>query len=536
MAEEIVEITESAEAPQQEPERSRLYWFCYHTLTGLWSTIKSRPKATVTSVVVLCICCFLLRAVLHPIALGFRKNLSLILFGVIFLWLLQKLWNTSGWKGRGVSFVLAASAFVIILFAGREPYHYVQLYLKFQSLEISDLETLPLSGYERIQPLNSVYSLAHEIMTETESPQVPDFVRVGDDYNWTLAIEPAYPISRMFGHVTEILSVSGTAPSPSFGKEHRKTVSFPVGEDLLFSRNSHVSTIKSLNPYRYFNVEPADVKYIQKQDGSWVQVISLIRWKGFFFPQPVFGGVHIVEQSEESFVKSLTRSVVGVGKWIPVEKIKDHSYLVGQNLVPYSVSRHAANSFRFQSGFFSPFPGYHVGDVRIPDLAEDVNDQPFTAYFSITEKTPGKLYHYFALEPFDPDKQGLNTSLFLPADHIGPAHVYRHHERSGALTGVSAIASKVMESKKIYDWTRNRPVEHRPFIRLIDGKRRFFWLTTVVTYKEKSKERFIAGSVPEVVLTDAEYNTPVWVNPLKPDTWVSSLEETLHDVWNAGSG
>jgi hypothetical protein len=445
----------------------------------------------------------------------------------------RRLWERWSWKGRSFLGVCFIGIVLLIAYTGRQPYQYVQLYLRFQGLNIADLETLPLSGHERIQPLNSIYSLAHEVMTETESPQIPDFVRVNGEYHWTMAIEPAYPISRMYGDVSEVLSVSGTTPSPSFGKEHRQSVSFPIGESLLFSRNSHINTIKSLPFLRYFSFEPADVKYIQKEDGSWIQVVSLIQWKGFFFPQPVFGGVHIIEQSSGGLNLTLQRGFTGIGTWVPADKIKDHPYLAGQNLVPYAVSRHVANSFRFQSGFFSPFPGYHVGDVRIPDLEEDVNDQPFTAYFTVSPEKTGKLYHYFALEPFDPDKQGLNTSLFLPADNIGPMYVYRHHERSGALTGVSAIATKVMESKKIYDWTRNRPVEHRPFIRDILGKRRFFWLTTVVTYKESGSERFIAGSVPEVVLTDAEFNTPVWVPPLKPDTWVGELEGALSDVWGA---
>ena len=97
---------------------------------------------------------------------------------------------------------------------------------------------------------------------------------------------------------------------------------------------------------------------------------------------------------------------------------------------------------------------------------------------------------------------------------------------------MSAIGTKVMESHKQYDWNRNRPVEHRPFIRDIDGTVRFFWLTTVVTTKETEGVRhFIAGSVPEVIITDAKYNVPVWVDPLHPDGWVSELRRALGATW-----
>ena len=49
----------------------------------------------------------------------------------------------------------------------------------------------------------------------------------------------------------------------------------------------------------------------------------------------------------------------------------------------------------------------------------------------------------------------------------GPTLVYRHYDKEQALTGVSAIVSKVMESRKNYDWSRNSAAEQRPFIREI---------------------------------------------------------------------
>lgn len=140
------------------------------------------------------------------------------------------------------------------------------------------------------------------------------------------------------------------------------------------------------------------------------------------------------------------------------------------------------------------------------------------------------LYQYFALEPFHEEKQGLNTSLFIPADGTPIVYTYSHHKRNEALTGVSAIAAKVMESRKNYDWSRNRPVEHRPYIKEIAGKTRFFWNTTVVTLKDE-KSRFIAGSTPDVVLTDAAHKATVWVNALAPKQWPIQAEKELGALW-----
>ncbi|MEM7395537.1 MAG: hypothetical protein AAF492_24665, partial [Verrucomicrobiota bacterium] len=72
-----------------------------------------------------------------------------------------------------------------------------------------------------------------------------------------------------------------------------------------------------------------------------------------------------------------------------------------------------------------------------------------------------------------------------------------------------------------------------PYIRVLAGKTRFFWLTTVVTVKEDTGDnKFIAGSVPDVVLTDAEFNTPVWVDPLTREGWPEELSTTLKEVWS----
>lgn len=521
-------VNESAE----KPSRGRLYWFV-RNVSKKAKAFYQRHKLVFTIVFVLLVSTlFVSRAYFHPFVIAGRRYVFAAVILIPLVLLLA--WQLKKRDVRGKVFVGCVG---VLLFAGigyavRDVHHYVELYIRYLSLNRVDLATLPVSAYERIQPRNSIFSLAHEVMTESESPLEPDFVRVGDEYRWTMAIEPAYPISRVVSGVKELYNVSATAPSPSFAKEHRLPVDFQVSENLLYGRNSHINTIRTFGLWRFLNYEPADVIYFPDEQGEWVQVVSLVRWRGLFFPRPEFGGVQLIRQEPYTIINSLRRMFIGSGEWVSPEEITKHSFLKGQNTLSYVVSRHIANSFRFQNGFFAPLPFYHVGDIRIPDMAVDVNDQPFTGYFILPGEKEGKLYHYFALEPYDPTKQGLNTSLFLPADGSDEVFVYRHHDRSGSLTGVSAISAKVMESKKNYDWSRNRPVEHRPFIRDIDGKRRFFWMTTVVTLKEgESDKRFIAGTVPDVVLTDAAYSTPVWVNPLSPDSWLEDVQQNLTQVW-----
>ena len=441
------------------------------------------------------------------------------------------------WRGKLVVFGVIGAMAVSHWCLNWRPHQYITLYLRYQSLNLQELDELPQTDHERIQPLNSIRVLARETMTEVQQLSDPYFVRVDDQYRWTMSVEPSFIIPRLFGGVKEVIGVSATSPSPNFSHENRHDVSFAVGEKLLFGKNAHIATVRSFGVARFMSYEPADVKYVKDDNGEWVELVSLVRWKGILFPQPEFGGVQVIRQSQGGVLHWLELMFCGEGEWIPPEKVADHPYLRGQNLVPYQVGRYAAESFRFQNGFFAPFPGFHRGDIRIPDLPGDVNDQPFITFFRFAEgKGESKLYQYFALEPYEEARQGLNASVLFPADNIGPIKVYNHSKKNEALVGVSTIAAKVMESRKYYDWKQSRPAEHRPYIKEIDGKIHFMWLTTVVTYKESSTGNgdYIAGSMPEVALTDALYRQVVWMDPQQsPITWPAELKRVLAPIWKS---
>ena len=117
---------------------------------------------------------------------------------------------------------------------------------------------------------------------------------------------------------------------------------------------------------------------------------------------------------------------------------------------------------------------------------------------------------------------------------MGDVLVYSHYERGDALIGVSAVAPKVRSSQKMYDWTHNSIAEQRPYIRDVGGRKRFFWLSTVVTFKNDAdfaKGAYIAGSAPQVTLTDALYQQVVWVDSSHPETWEESLSKALEVSW-----
>ncbi len=470
------------------------------------------------------------RSVIHPYLVIARKDSLVVVAGLFVLWFFYRQISNGNWKKKIISVVLLVLLFTGVVKYGKGVHQYFSLHYRYRTTQIEVLDEMPLTHHERIQPLNSIHSLADENIHNNDAAMIPRFVRIGEDYNWTILIEPEYFLPRYFGKVSYLFNVPATTPSPMFGADNRVDVNFDAGETLLFSHNIKTCVIRSFGVWRFFNYEPSDVICIKDASGEWVQVVSLIKWKGILCPRPEFGGVQVIRQKQFSFINSLKRMLFGSGVWIRPEDISKHKYLYGQNILPYDVSTYYANSFRFQEGFFSPFPGYHRGDIRIPSLPSDMNEQPFTTYFD-SEKVPGKLYHYFALEPFKTDKQGLSTSLLIPADGSLPIYVFQHYKHSGSLIGVSAVPTKVKSSQKVYAWDLNHPAESRPYVKKIDGVTRFFWMTTIVTTKESGEGKFIAGSIPDIVFTDATNSITVWVDPLHPETWVETLRNNLEPQW-----
>ena len=548
----------SEEESRQEDGHGKAYWFFKNFLSGTGNFARNHTKLFLVITFIAVLLFLAARGYIHLQVIYLRKHFGLFLATVFLTWLVWRLLSRGSWKTKiaTISVVILGLGFAYEW--GKAVHQYLALYYRYKTLPMVELDKLPLTDHERIQPLNSVYSLAHEVSADTQSPTLPDFIRVGENrYNWSMGIEPTYWWNKTFGHISSLYSVQGTTASPDFSEKTKIPVNFGVGEGLNYGRNTYVAVVRAFGFWRFLNYEPDTVMYVPDDNGEWVQVVPLIRWTGILFPWPEFGGVQVIRQHEQSIVHSLIRSLVGVGEWVRPEDIEKHPYLAGQNILSYKVSRFMANGFRFHGGFWAPFPGNHEGDIRIPDLPMDMNDLPFTIYLNFDEGVgQSKLYHYFSLEPYNIGLQGLNISVFIPADGERKVYIYRHYTRNEALIGVSSVAAKVMESRKQNDWNRNKPVENRPWIHEFRGKRPFFWLTTVVTIKDDSSRiqavanggsqdikpiniepgsiRFIAGSHPDVILTDANYKMPIWLKPpLDPKGWPEQVEAAMADHWNS---
>lgn len=538
----------SEETPAtEEKEKGRLYWFFKNLRTKIATGLKAWAKKhwVLASILVIVLLDMVItgRGSYQVVFLNIRKYFLLVVLLSLLAWLFFR------WVDRAkvVWKIVLSLIFVGLLaaswFFGPGVYEYIGLYYHYQKLDKTELKELPLTDHERIQPLNSVRTLVMQnVLAETEEASSPTFILRKDggyDFSMVVGPSPEYSWQLLTKDMYKVLSVNATTPAPDFSSKNQHEVKFDIGEHLLFSKKTKNAVTKRFNFLQFFSYEPAEIMFIENDAGEWVQVVSLIKWEGWLIPRPVFGGVMIIPQREASFGGWMERVFLGVGKWIKPDEITKTSFLKRQNLIPERVARFTAESFRFQEGFLAPMPGYHEGDIRIPHLPEDQNQQPFVAYFDFegTGANEGqKLCNYFGLEPYQESKKGLNTSLFIPGDNDRKVYYIDHSANKEALTGSSAVPSRILESRKEYDWEKNYPAESRPYIKEIDGKRRFFWLSTVVTRTDPESGEFIGGSIPDVTLTDAHYGQVIWVNkPSIANTgdWNGQIAEEMQKFWEA---
>lgn len=509
-------------------------------LKTYWQKGKKQKRIVVLLSIVLIIALFFLRDDYQPALLFLRKYIFLILLGGLFLWFTLYKFRNAASTGRRILILIGIVAFFATLwFVGFKMnlYNYMQTYNVFNNLNLEELDELPLTQNERIQPFNNIVTMAYESVGETQEVSLPQLVRVDGTNQWTMAVQPAkeYTWQRINDNTEEIFLVESTSPFPRFSNENRVRVTFSIGESLAFSRNTYNAVVQRFNIFQLFTLEPSDVFYMKNDAGKWVQVVNLIKWKGFFFPYPSYGGVMVIESGEHDFNDYMERIAIGKGTYIPPEKIQDYPFLKGQNTLAERISQLQAQSLQFLGGFTDPLPWNMKTAVKIPDLPEDQNQQPYVTDFNFegmpTDAVDG-LYHWFGLEPIGDERTSLAFSVMIPADGTQKLYYYNHAAKKEGYAGVSAMPLKVIESRKEYDWSANKPVEFRPFIKEIAGKKRMFVIGTVAAVRDSSKQ-FDGSATPDLALVDAEYRDVIWIDAKHPSQWTSTILNQLGETWKA---
>jgi len=486
---------------------------------------------------------FFLRDDYQPLLLFFRKYFFVILLSAILLFFGLRSFRKSASTGKRLGILAGLLAFFGVLYVAGwhyQLYDYMKTYNVFNNLNKVEINELPLTQNERIQPLRNIFSMANESVGETKDVSLPHLVRVDDENKWTMAIQPTekYVWQGISDNTEEVFSVSSTTPFPRFSNENRISATFSIGESLKFSRNTYNAVVQRFNPWMLFNYEPSDTFYMKNDSGQWVEVVSLIKWKGFFFPYPTFGGVMVIDSGAHDFSDYVERVTIGKGTFIAPEEMKNYPYLTRQNTLSEKVSRLQAESLKFLGGFSDPLPWNMETAVKIPNLPDDQNQQPFVTDFDFSDSKSDAyngLYHWFGLEPVGDERTSLTFSVFVPADGTNKLYYYDHASKKQGYAGVSAMPLKVIESRKEYDWSVNKPVEFRPYIKNIAGRKRMFFLGTISSIKAEGSQ-FDGSATPDLALIDSEYRDVVWIDAKHPSQWEKTVYDQLNEAWRASEG
>ena len=510
-------------------------------IKNYWNKGKKQKIVTIIVGFILLIALFVLRDDYQPALLFLRKFIFIILLsGVVLFFGLRRFRKSASTGGRLGILALLVLFFGVLYVVGWhfKMYDYMKTYNVFNHLNRVEINELPLTQNERIQPLQNIFTMANESVGETKDVSLPHLVRVDDENKWTMAIQPSenYTFQQISDNTEEVFAVSSTSPFPRFSNENRIPVTFSIGESLKFSRNTYNAVVQRFNFFQLFMLEPGDTYYMKNDTGKWVEVVSLIKWKGFLFPYPTFGGVMVIDSGEHDFNDYIERILIGKGTYISPEEMKNYPYLIGQNILSEKVSQLQAESLKFLGGFSDPLPWNMLTAVKIPEMPKDQNQQPYVTDFDFSDTDSDAyngLYHWFGLEPVGNERTSLSYSVFIPADGTDKMYFYDHASKKQGYAGVSAMPQKVKESKKEIDWTANTPVEFRPYIKNIAGRKRMFFLGTISAISEKNAGQFDGSATPDLVLIDSEYRDVVWIDVKHPSQWDKTVYDQLNEAWRA---
>ncbi|MFT5847955.1 hypothetical protein [Psychroserpens sp.] len=513
-------------------------------IKSYWNKGSKQKFITILLGLILLIALFAFRDDYQPGLLFLRKYIFIILLSLMVLFFGLRKFRKSASTGKRLGVLgLLMLFFGLIYVAGWhfKMYDYMKTYNVFNDLNKVEINELPLTRNERIQPLQNIFTMANESVGETKDVSLPHLVRIEDENKWTMAIQPSenYTFQQISDNTEEVFAVSSTTPFPRFSNENRIPVTFSIGETLKFSRNTYNAVVQRFNPWMLINYEPSDTFYMKNDTGEWVQVVSLIKWKGFFFPYPSFGGVMVVENGEHDMNDYMERITIGKGTYISPEEMTNFPYLTKQNTLAEKVSKLQAESLKFLGGFSDPLPWNMLTAVKIPKMSKDQNQQPYVTDFDFAGSESDAytgLYHWFGLEPIGDERTSLSYSVFVPADGLDKIYYYDHASKKQGYAGVSAMPQKVKESKKEIDWTANTPVEFRPYIKDIAGRKRMFFLGTVSAISDTDAKQFDGSATPDLVLVDSEYRDVIWIDVKHPSTWDEEVYNQLGEAWRASEG
>ena len=140
-------------------------------IKNYWNKGTRQKRNVITCAIILVLLLFFLRDDYQPVLLFLRKFIFLLLLGGLFLWFMLSRFRNALSAGKRVLILLGiVLVFGVLWFFGwkLELYQYMQTYNVYKNLNIEELDELPLTQNERIQPFNNIVT----------TPSIKDYVKI----------------------------------------------------------------------------------------------------------------------------------------------------------------------------------------------------------------------------------------------------------------------------------------------------------------------------------------------------------------------
>ncbi|NND78001.1 MAG: hypothetical protein HKN39_07435 [Flavobacteriales bacterium] len=482
----------------------------------------------------------------QPLLVYVRIYWPLIIISLLIIYFFYRRFKkASEWYARGIWIAVFALFCLFIYQFGNGIYNYISSYYVYKNrVTIIELDKPPISIHPKLQPQFVVESYFQETMNNNRQPTSPrtwlDPV-TGEQY-WTGWTEPGnYFFQQFGGKVEEFIHTNVQNPAPVLDQYEREPVDFQVGNNLIFSYNIQKAARKKLSLLQMFNSEVSDMVIGMKDNkGKLYQVVPILTWKGFLFPQPSFGGVMIFDNSTTPYLELV---FAGKGKFLNADEVKATPWLKEQALLDDKTVFYFGESLRFKYGFTSGLPGNHENDHRIPQLKNAFSSLPVIEQFNF-EKTGSPqagsgLFYWLELEPYDSTKYGLSMDVFIPGSNTDTIYVYDrvdNIERSG-YKGMSVVVEKIMEDDKSYNWVGGKeggtfiPGGERPYYTYVfpdDPEPEMFYLANILTVRGQNRES--TSTKAELYLIHAKYDDIIILlkgEDVYPERWLPKIQQRV---------
>lgn len=484
------------------------------------------------------------RSTYHQLVLAAWKYKAWLIIGALLLFIAYKCVRSKPKEGKSFSakqYILKKIVIPIISIGlivawftppARQAYHELYMQSLYNSLDKEEITILPYTKNERIHARGSILAYAYSKTNNNLPVSKPHLIHDpyvdSVDNVWSMAnLTVQKNLWQIEDDIKEVFLLPSHINNPNL-QQHRYEVIFNTGESMHYDKDAFVNAIKVLG-FRFINTEPDDVYYMHDDDGNLVQVVSLIRWTGFFFPKPVFGGVVVIPSKDISMGRVITRNLFGFGKYISPSECAKYKFLDGQNLFSEKVTQLYAESFSYRHGIYKA--KFDKKDaVEIPNILEGDNEYPFVSDYDWSHtgvKTSNGLYHYIPVEPSDSINTSLALSLFLRSDGKGKIYYYDHSKAKDGVSGVSAVVGIVKKKYPAYSWDHFHIADVRTYFPDIPelkskGRLNYFYITSIVAVNKQFKQ-FDAGTLSDLMAVNALDNEGIPLNSSDPKNWANQI-------------